>query len=964
MSGTQLADTLTGGAGVDVLTGLGGADVINGGGGDDVLYGHSPGSVGTINSTLVVSGMITTVAAATAPSDPGFLYVVEKDTGIIWRANVETGQRTVFLDIPQGEFTTNDERGVLGLAFHPNYEANGRFFVFLADAQGDIQVREYHRSASNPAVADAASTLAIEVPHPTFSNHYGSFIGFSPVDGYLYISTGDGGGGGDTGNNAQNLNVLLGKMLRIDVNGDDFPGDASRNYAIPASNPFVGVAGADEIWAYGLRNPFRASFDPRNGDLYIGDVGQAAREEINYRAFNAAPGANFGWRIIEGSLPYNPGPPGTPQPGDPSLILPVLEYDPSVGRTVIGGEVFVGAAPGFVGHYVFGDYVSGRIFSLAVVNGQAVDAVDRSAQITGSMPTFIVDFVTSSSGALYVLGIGGNVWRLDPSVGAEDVGDILNGEGGNDTIYGNVGADQLSGGDGNDTLHADSFDVLVSGGAGIDWVYFNDTRAVTFNAGAAAVEVVFGGSGDDTIDATTQTLVFTAFGGNGADNLTGGISGDTLFGQAGNDTLAGGDGADVLWGEADADQLTGGAGDDTLFVDAQDTLISGGANYDYVYFTGAGNFVIDAGTAGLEWIFSGGGNDTILAASQTVGIIVYGGAGGDTITGGAGADVIFGQDGADTIVGGALNDTLWGEAGADSLSGGDGDDTLIADATDTFVSGGVGYDYAYVTGTGDFSVNAGTNGIEWIVSSSGNDIINAATQNVGIVVYGGGGGDTITGGTGADVIFGQDGNDILTGGTQNDTLWGEAGADQLTGGEGDDTLIADALDTLTSGGNGYDYVYVTGTGNFSINAGANGVDWIDSGAGNDTLNGAAHTTAFTAYGGDGADTITGGSGNDVLFGEDGADIITGGGGGDVFIGGAGADNFVFAAGWGSDLVADFQNGSDRFDMTALAGSGVTSIGDLTITAQGADALISWNGNSILVQNAAGQIDSSDFIFGP
>ncbi|PZO54148.1 MAG: glucose dehydrogenase [Alphaproteobacteria bacterium] len=317
------ANTLNGGTGADTLIGLGGGDTLNGGSGDDVLYGHSAGATGAIISTAFATGFASPVAGATAFSDPGFLYIVEKETGIIWRVNDDTGARTQFIDIANTAFTSNGERGVLGLAFHPTDAS--RFYVFMTDPEGDLQVREFTRSA-NPAVANTSSTLVIEIPKQTGeSNHNGGWIGFSPTDGFLYIATGDGGGGGDPGNRSQNLNDLLGKILRIDVNSDAFPGDGARNYAVPGNNPFVGIAGADEIWAYGVRNPWRNAFDPSNGALFIADVGQSAREEINYLPAGAG-GRNFGWRIMEGTQPYNPAPSPAPQPGDPSLVLPIFEY--------------------------------------------------------------------------------------------------------------------------------------------------------------------------------------------------------------------------------------------------------------------------------------------------------------------------------------------------------------------------------------------------------------------------------------------------------------------------------------------------------------------------------------------------------------------------------------------------------------------------------------------------------------
>jgi len=248
IQGTGAADTLTGTNGSDVISGLAGADLIDGGDGDDVLYGYSPAGPGQITSTAIVSGLSTPVAAASTAADPSFLYVVGKSSGEIWRVDLSTGARATFLDIPNEQFSSDGERGVLGLAFHPNYQSNGRFFVFLTDPQGDLQVREYHRS-SNPAVAETTFTQVMEIPKQTgFSNHNGGWIGFSPVDGFLYVSTGDGGGAGDPANNGQNTNVLLGKLLRIDVNSDAFPGDGARNYAIPSTNPFANGDGADEIW--------------------------------------------------------------------------------------------------------------------------------------------------------------------------------------------------------------------------------------------------------------------------------------------------------------------------------------------------------------------------------------------------------------------------------------------------------------------------------------------------------------------------------------------------------------------------------------------------------------------------------------------------------------------------------------------------------------------------------------------
>ncbi|MCX7360114.1 MAG: PQQ-dependent sugar dehydrogenase [Alphaproteobacteria bacterium] len=512
-NGDGAANVLTGGVGADVISGFGGGDTLNGGDGDDIIYGHSQGASGAITSTAFVTGIASPVAASYTSADAGFLYVVEKDSGIIWRINEATGARTTFLDIPQGDFTRDGERGVLGLAFHPDYASNGRFFVFMTDAEGDLQVREYTRSAGDPAVANTASTLVIEVPKQTGqSNHNGGWIGFSPVDGYLYITIGDGGGAGDPNNFSQNTDVLLGKILRIDVNSDGFPADTARNYAIPANNPFVGVAGADEIWAYGVRNPWRLAFDPRNGDLYIADVGQGAREEIDYLA-SGAGGRNFGWRIMEGTLPFNPGPPGTPQPGDPSLTLPIYDYSRSLGASVTGGEVYVGNNAGFVGQYVFADFITNRLFSLSVANGAAVDVTLRTSQVTGAQLSSVTDFVTGANGVLYAIGIGGTVWRLTPQLGAEDVADTLNGGAGNDVMYGSAGNDSLNGGSGVD---AAGYSIASTSAT---WIR-NPNGTWTVTAGAEGVDTL---ASVEVLNFTDRNVVldnaFRTFSGDGTSDL-------------------------------------------------------------------------------------------------------------------------------------------------------------------------------------------------------------------------------------------------------------------------------------------------------------------------------------------------------------------------------------------------------------------------------------------------------------
>ena len=249
-----------------------------------------------------VSGLASPVEIAHAHDASGRLFIVEQGGRI---RIVRTGvlQAAPFLDLSAangGPVRTGGEQGLLGLAFHPSYITNGLFFVhytraLAGDASGnEIVIARYARSAANPDIASPTGTVLLAIAHPQFANHNGGKLAFGP-DGYLYIGVGDGGSANDPRNNAQNLSQLLGKILRIDVDG-------AVGYAIPPDNPFVGQAAArPEVWAYGLRNPWRFSFDRATGDLYIGDVGQNSIEEIDFVARGTPAGLNFGWRVFEGS---------------------------------------------------------------------------------------------------------------------------------------------------------------------------------------------------------------------------------------------------------------------------------------------------------------------------------------------------------------------------------------------------------------------------------------------------------------------------------------------------------------------------------------------------------------------------------------------------------------------------------------------------------------------------------------
>lgn len=289
------------------------------------------------------------------------------------------------------------ERGLLGLAFHPQYATNGYFFVYYNNPAGNIIVARYTKSSTNPDLADATTEkILLNIPKP-FDNHNGGSIHFAP-DGNLWIVTGDGGSGGDPNNNGQNKNSLLGKMLRIDVN-------ATGAYNIPAGNPFVGVDGADEVWAYGLRNAWKFSFDLTTGSAMIADVGQGVIEEINKMPI-ATAGINYGWRCYEGNNTYNTG--GCAVAG--TMTFPIAVYDHSGGKcSITGGYVYRGTvSPSLQGRYFFADYCSQQIGTLDSSN-----AITWSTAFSGNnFSTFGEDYLKE----LYVAAVNnGKIYKITTS---------------------------------------------------------------------------------------------------------------------------------------------------------------------------------------------------------------------------------------------------------------------------------------------------------------------------------------------------------------------------------------------------------------------------------------------------------------------------------------------------------------------------------------------------------------------
>ncbi len=300
---------------------------------------------------------------------------------------------TDFLTLTGATVAAGGERGLLGLAFHPNYAQNGYFYINYTRASDGATVIARYSVSSDPDVADASSGTVLMVISQPYSNHNGGSLRFGP-DGYLYIGMGDGGSGNDPQNLAQNINSNLGKMLRIDVN-------SGSPYGIPADNPYVGVAGNDEIWAVGLRNPWKWSFDRETGDLWIADVGQNQIEEINKVTGNGGPGVNYGWRCYEGNNSTGLGACTVPGP----YTFPVAFYTHSLGCSITGGYVYRGSTyPNFVGKYFFTDYCT-----------DIIGMVDQSFNVTYSanMPgnNFFVSFGEDVNGELYVSS-GSVIYRV------------------------------------------------------------------------------------------------------------------------------------------------------------------------------------------------------------------------------------------------------------------------------------------------------------------------------------------------------------------------------------------------------------------------------------------------------------------------------------------------------------------------------------------------------------------------
>jgi len=357
---------------------------------------------GGVSTQTFVTGISNPTFIANADDGSGRIFLVEQN-GIIKIADADGNvNANNFLNVSSISSCCG-ERGLLGLAFHPDYDGvvNRKFYVNYTNNVGSTVIAEYETFAIDPDIADPSSARTLLTISQPFSNHNGGWIGFG-ADGLLYIGTGDGGSGGDPGNRAQDItNQLLGKMLRIDVDGNN---SSNGEYGIPASNPFVGVTGDDEIWAYGLRNPFRCSFDRETGDLWIADVGQNVIEEVDLQSASSTGGENYGWRCYEGNNAFNTSgcaPMST-------MVFPVHTFNHGGGRcSIIGGYTYRGCAmPDMIGQYFFADFCSGQIWTRDPSSGVVTQRFN--------VPFGLTTFGEDEDGEIYYAQ-GSTIFKLVPT---------------------------------------------------------------------------------------------------------------------------------------------------------------------------------------------------------------------------------------------------------------------------------------------------------------------------------------------------------------------------------------------------------------------------------------------------------------------------------------------------------------------------------------------------------------------
>ena len=371
------------------------------------LFSGLQGSAKTVVEE-VAKGFERPLWAGMPAGSEGKLWVMEQ-AGRVWIVDLASGKRNrqAFLDICGDVSRKGNEEGLLGLAFAADFATSGRYYVDFTDKDHFTRITRF--TAANGATTDPATAEVVLRFKQPYENHNGGWLGFGP-DGMLYIGNGDGGSGNDPEQHAQALDTWLGKILRIDVSG-------RTGYRVPADNPFVGRDGAKpEIWAYGVRNPWRCSFDRQTGDFWMGDVGQNTWEEVNYMPSGKGAGANYGWRLREGlvATPANGVGGEVPQGAtDPVYVYPHAGGETG-GFSVTGGYVYRGPIKELQGRYIFADYLNPRIWSFRIVDGKAADFKDLTDEIVpeGVRLSEIDSFAEGNDGGLYIISLAGSVYRI------------------------------------------------------------------------------------------------------------------------------------------------------------------------------------------------------------------------------------------------------------------------------------------------------------------------------------------------------------------------------------------------------------------------------------------------------------------------------------------------------------------------------------------------------------------------
>lgn len=431
-----------------------------------VCLGQTAGAIGLTSEPVITTGLSLPIFAAAPTGDFNHLYVAEERANRIKRLDLTTHQLTTVLDLP--DVVVGSQSGLNGFAFHPDFANNGKLYINVSGTDENIRIFEFTRSTSNPDIFDPDSQREILSISNPLMDHFGGWIGFGPVDGLLYIATGDGGNVGPQQNKglpAQDINDLKGKILRLDIDGDDFPGDPLRNYGIPSDNMFAAGGGAPEIFALGLRHPFRDSFDRETGDLYIGDVGSRFWEEINVLPAGTSGGQNFGWRPREG---YEDNPDWT-DPSPPGAIEPIYAYPHGTSAAVIGGYVYRGTEiPWLQGTYLFGDYVQHTMSTLRYDGAEATNPLDRTAELVSPTGSYggIASFAEDAAGELYMIDYNrGAIYRIVAAPPAE-YGDY-NSDGVVDAAdytvwrdsFGQMGPNLVADGDGDNQVDAADYEI-------------------------------------------------------------------------------------------------------------------------------------------------------------------------------------------------------------------------------------------------------------------------------------------------------------------------------------------------------------------------------------------------------------------------------------------------------------------------------------------------------------------------